>query len=304
MIRLGYCCINLSLNDKKVNRGMIKKTFISKGLNYCSELAEQNLLDTFEIIKWNLKNNIFVYRLSSNIFPWFSEYQLEDLPNFTKIKDILSEIGLFVLNNNIRVGFHPGPFNVLASEKESVVKNTIFEIDQHSRILDFMNLPQTPYYGLNIHINSSKPNKESALERFISNFSRLSESSKKRLTIENDDKESLYTPMDLIKLSNIIKNKYNHLLPVVFDNLHYNIHGDCLCHKFVMSECQKTWGKFKPLIHWSSSKKIHEDPLTTRVSHADFLYDKIDTPDENFDVEIEAKFKDLALLKYRNGSFN
>jgi len=31
--RLGYCCINLSLTDKKIsaNRGMIKKTFETKG---------------------------------------------------------------------------------------------------------------------------------------------------------------------------------------------------------------------------------------------------------------------------------
>jgi len=298
MIRLGYCCINLSLKDKKVNRGMIKKTFLSKGLNYCSELAEQNLIDTFDIIKWNVDNNIFVYRLSSNIFPWFSEYNLEDLPNFNNIKSTLCQIGKFILENNVRVGFHPGPFNVLASEKYQVVDNTVFEINQHSKILDMMGLPKNPYYGINIHINNSKPNKASALQRFEDNFSKLSNSSQKRLTIENDDKQSLYTPLDLIKLSNRIKEKYGCLLPVVFDNLHYSIHSDLLCPTFIVSECSKTWSDLTPLIHWSSSKKIHEDPSCLQIAHADYVYDKIVLPNGNFDVEIEAKCKDLSLLNY------
>lgn len=301
MIRLGYCCINLSLQNKKVNRGMIKKTFQSKGLHYCSDLAIKNLEDTFDILNWNVKNNIFVYRMSSNIFPWFSEYSLEDLPNFTNIKQTLLKIGSFILSNNIRVGFHPGPFNVLCSENQNVVDKTIFELNQHSKILDLMGLPQTTYYGLNIHVNNSKPSKKSALSKFILNFSKLSHSCQKRLTIENDDKQALYTPIELIKLSEEIKKTYGYSLPVVFDNLHYKLHPDPLCHKYVIEQCKKTWGDITPLLHWSSSKKRFEDPDATELSHADYIYDKIDVPDFDFDVEFEAKKKDLAVFKYLNG---
>ena len=46
-VRLGYCCINLSLADQKItaNRGMIRKTFQEKGVSYCAELAHQNIKD-------------------------------------------------------------------------------------------------------------------------------------------------------------------------------------------------------------------------------------------------------------------
>ena len=89
-MKLGYCCINMSNPKLKVNRGMVKKTFTDKGLVYAGELAEKNILDLYEIIKWNVKNNIFLYRMSSDMFPWMSEYELVELPNFKKIKSILS----------------------------------------------------------------------------------------------------------------------------------------------------------------------------------------------------------------------
>ena len=79
--KIGYCCINNTLSEKgiKVNRGMIKKTFDEKGLSYVSELVIQNLKDTIEIIKWNEKNNIRNYRMSSDSFSWFTHYELKDL---------------------------------------------------------------------------------------------------------------------------------------------------------------------------------------------------------------------------------
>ena len=94
--RIGYCCIALGINEGlktkdhiKVNRGMVKKTFLNKGLEYVSELIIQNLNDTLKILDYNIENEIFIYRLSSDSFPWMSEYEFEDLPNFNKIKSLL-----------------------------------------------------------------------------------------------------------------------------------------------------------------------------------------------------------------------
>ena len=56
-MRIGYACINMTLGEKNIttNRGMIRKTFDSKGLNYVSELSLQNVRDLIEVIKWNEK---------------------------------------------------------------------------------------------------------------------------------------------------------------------------------------------------------------------------------------------------------
>ena len=130
--RLGYCCINLSLADKKIsaNRGMIKKTFELKGQDYAGELAYLNLCDLLEIIKWNVDNDIMVYRMSSDIFPWMSEYEITELHNFFQIREKLQEIGDFVLDSGIRVSMHPGQFDVLCSPNPAVVTKTIKDLNQ------------------------------------------------------------------------------------------------------------------------------------------------------------------------------
>ena len=71
--KIGYCCICLGINEnlkKKdqifVNRGMVKKTFDSKGLPYVSELVILNLQDTLKILDYNIKNNILVCKVK-----WF-----------------------------------------------------------------------------------------------------------------------------------------------------------------------------------------------------------------------------------------
>jgi len=192
---LGYCCINMTLQkDKKnkitTNRSMIKRKFAERGINYASELALLNVRDLIEIIKWNHKNGIKVYRMSSDIFPWMSEYELKDLPDYKKISILLSGAGLLAKKYGQRIGFHPGHFNVLASRNPNVVTKTIKELDQHSEVMDLMGLPRTPYAAINIHVNTTQDGKEVALQRFVDNFCLLSPGTRSRLVVENDDKES------------------------------------------------------------------------------------------------------------------
>ena len=93
----GYACINMQLSYPKIynqsnrkittNRTMIKKTFINKGINYASELGLKNCKDLLTILQWNKKNNFNFFRITSNLFPWCSEYRLQDLPDYKSIKN-------------------------------------------------------------------------------------------------------------------------------------------------------------------------------------------------------------------------
>ena len=89
-INLGYACINMALQKQKIcsNRGMIKRTFQSKGIAYASELALINVTALKKIIEWNNANGISVYRMTSCLFPWMSEYNIFDLPDIDAIADI------------------------------------------------------------------------------------------------------------------------------------------------------------------------------------------------------------------------
>ena len=75
------------------NRGMIKKTFAEKGVAYASELALKNVQDLLKIVDWNLKNGFGLFRISSDLFPWASEYRIAELPDFSAIRATLEEIG-------------------------------------------------------------------------------------------------------------------------------------------------------------------------------------------------------------------
>jgi len=300
MNRIGYCCISLGINinrSKKnhitVNRGMVKKTFIEKGIKYASELAYLNLCDLLEILKYNVRKNIYVYRLSSDLFPWMSEYQLQDLPNIKSIKSKLIEIGNFIKKYDIRTGAHPGPFNVLASENQSVVTKTIFELNQHAELMDLMGLDKSHYYPINIHINTTKPTRELAAARFVENFKLLSDSCKARLTVENDDSPNQYSVKILHDLVHVQTG-----IPIVFDQHHFNYGQQDQTMEDALKLAHSTW-TVKPLTHMSSSKTL-EDSKGVATAHADYIYEKIQTFGLDFDIEIEAKAKDLAVLKYIN----
>jgi UV DNA damage endonuclease len=141
-MKLGYACINMTLGSQKpkitTNRGMIRKTFDSKGLSYVSELVLHNIRDLIEVIKWNHRNGIKFYRMSSDMFPWMSEYDFSDLPDYNKICTLLSGVGKLADKYSQRLTFHPGPFNVLASPNDDVVRKTIIELNKHSQIMDLM----------------------------------------------------------------------------------------------------------------------------------------------------------------------
>jgi len=299
MGNIGYCCINLSINlgkSKKdsvlVNRGMIKKTFESKGLSYVSELALKNINDLQKILKWNVENNIFVYRMSSDMFPCIGFYKLEDLPNFEIISLKLKSIGDYAKNNKIRLSFHPSHFCIPASENPTVVKNAIDELDKHAQIMDIMELDRSNYYPINIHINTTKPTREEAAKRFCDQFYNLSESCRMRLVVENDDGKNQYSTKMLYDL---IYKKIG--IPITHDFHHHNYGPQDISQEEALKLACSTWGDVTPLTHMSSSKTI-EDISGKKTAHADYIYEEIKTYGMDFDVEIEAKAKDLAVLEY------
>ena len=294
-MNLGYCCINLSLraNGVSTNRSMIKKTFLARGKDYAGELALQNINDLHSILEWNLEHGILIYRMSSDIFPWMSEYRFEDLKNYDEISKQLATVGSFVKAHNMRVGFHPGQFDVLASPNPQIVEKTVYDLDQHARIMDLMHLPADHSSAINIHIGGSYGDKQSALSTFCKNFEKLAPTTMSRLVVENDDKASQYGVKDLY---DGVYAKVG--CPITFDHFHHLFCGNELSSEDAANLAASTWGSITPLQHYSSSKMIHEDPTVVNRSHADYIYEPIQSYGIEADVELEAKAKDLALLKY------
>jgi len=292
---IGYCCINMTLKDDRiVNRGMIKRTFQSKGLEYVGELAWKNLDDMIHILIWNVKNGIHLYRMSSDMFPWMTEYELEDLPNFKQIGYKCKAIGKFAKKHGVRLSFHPGPYNVLGSNNQDVVDKTINELTKHAQIMDLMGLDQTPYNPINIHVRATNPSKEVITNNFCDNFQRLPDTVKSRLTVENDDIVSQYTPKELYDL---IHAKIG--VPITFDQYHFECGKQDQTMQEALELCLGTWGNIKALTHHSSSKRVEQGDDSIKVTaHSDYILEPILTFGHDFDTDIEAKQKDLAVLDY------
>ena len=252
---------------------MVKKTFLEKGLIYASETALLNAKDLVKVIKWNNDNGIKMYRMSSDIFPWASEYEFTDLPHFEDIRMALLEAGDEAKRGGQRITFHPSPYGVLASVREDVVKNALKDLRQHAEIMDLMGLDQTHFYPINIHVNTTQPTKEEAAERFCNHFHLLSDNVKKRLVVEVDDKKSQFTAVDLYEM---VHKKIG--IPITFDYLHNKCNPSIHTEEEALALCLSTWPEGIPAItHYSDSKRNHEDPTAKEVAHSDWLYEKIET---------------------------
>ena len=298
--RLGYACINETLKAQRprvcANRGMIKRTFHEKGSGYAAELILQNARDQLAILEWNEQHNIRFFRMSSDMLPWASEFNLLAEPLWPDIEAALAAVGDFARQHDHRITMHPGPFNCLGSPNESVIANTIKDMELHGLLLDAINAPRSPHAKINIHVGGAYGEHEDTMDRFCRNVERLSESVRSRLTVENDDRPNLFS------ISQLYRGIWQRTeIPIVFDSLHYE-YGPADCPKSdALDLAVSTWPDgVVPVCHHSSSRKLHED-ATCRMAkaHADYIYEPFECGAHTVDVMLETKAKEAALLQYR-----
>ena len=283
----------MTLRKDKIttNRSMIKKTFLSEGVSRSSTLAVQNARDLIEIIKWNHANGFKLFRMSSDLIPWASEFDLKTMPDYQKFSNLMLGAGNLARKYGQRITSHPGPFNVLVSPNDKVVENTIKDLTTHGEMFDLMGLERSHQNPINIHCNGVYGDKKSAMDRFIKNFKRLPESVQSRLVVENDDKASMYSVKDLMYL-------HEHIgIPITFDYHHHKFNTGGLTEQEALELAMSTWGDHKPLVHYSESRVL-EDESAKPQAHSDYIYSEINTYGHSLDIEVEAKMKELTVLDY------
>ena len=288
-MNLGYACINMSMGKKvTTNRAMVKRTFETKGLDYVSELALANAKDIIHILEWNRLHKINLLRLSSAIIPWGDHIDITQLKDYKEIKSELKKAGDFAKFHNMRINSHPGPFVVLTSPKEEVVYNAIADLELHAKIFDMMGLSKTPYNNINIHCNGVYGDKKSAMDRFCTNFKRLSKSVRSRLTVENDDKATMYSVLDLMYIHQKIG------IPIVFDYHHHQFCTGGLTEEDALKLASTTWPDgITQEVHYSESKEGNKPQ-----AHSDYIKQLPETYGLDIDIMVEAKAKELAILPF------
>ena len=245
------------------------------------------------IIDWNEANDIKFYRMSSDVFPWASEHGIESLPDYDQICKILKRCGDKATKYGQRITTHPGPFNKLTSPREQVVLNTIKDLEIHGQVFDLMGLPRTPYAKINIHVGAHYNDKSLALGNFCRNFDRLSPSVQRRLTVENDDKASLYSTKELCE------EVYSRIgIPVVHDFHHHTFCTGEVDQEEALTMAAMTWGDVTPVTHYSQSRSVeHNDPKIKPQAHSDSYWEPVNTYGLPVDVMLECKHKEIGLYK-------
>lgn len=293
-MKIGYACIPIGI-PQKTTRSFILKNFSEEKF---IETLSLNLKDLKTILEYNLKNNIYMFRISSDIVP-FGSHDINNIEWWNIFRDELLAIGNFIKNNNIRVSMHPGQYTVLNSPSEAIVEKALKDLEYHCIFLDSLGVDYK--HKMVLHVGGVYGDKPSAVERFKINFKRLSESAKRRLILENDEKS--YTIEDVLNICKDIN------IPAVFDNLHHicnpslreNFYKEDL--QYILEKVNTTWksadGSMK--LHYSDN-----DISKNMGAHSKFIltenfleyYSAVKA--FNSDVMLEVKDKNLSAIKCVN----
>jgi UV DNA damage endonuclease len=296
MIRLGLCCMFVKepIRFKTTTATHLLK--LDDPLKYLDPIILQNAEALSQAIDFCARAGIGSFRINSEFYPAVThprlKYTLQDLPSAKIIEKTLKNCGSQAKTLGIRLTFHPDQFVVLSSEREDVVEKSIADIEYHTSIAVLVGADV-----INIHGGGAYGDKTKALQRFAKNFAKISPEAQKRLTVENDDK--VYTPADLLPLCHDLK------IPLVYDVHHHRCLKDDFSVEQATDLARKTWNR-EPLFHISSPLEGWNGPMPHR--HHDYI-DPQDFPlcwkeIPQLTVDIEAKAKELAVLKLRGELLN
>ena len=297
MIRFGLCCIfrKEPIKFRRTTAKYIAKFDRQAQLEQIASLCLHNAHSLLKALQFCDAHDIRAFRVNSQILPLKTHpdvgYQVDDLPGHQEIIDSFLKCGDYSRRNNIRTTFHPDQFVLLSSPRKDVTRKSIEELIYQADVADWINADV-----INIHGGGAYGNKPAALRRLMQQIQILPEAVRKRLTIENDDR--VYTPRDLLPVCNQTG------VPLVYDVHHHRCLPDGLSVAQATEEALNTW-KREPVFHLSSplngwdgrAKNKHHDYINPEDFPTDWM-------NLNITVEVEAKAKELAVLKIKKQIHN
>jgi UV DNA damage endonuclease len=265
------------------------------------------------VLEYLGRNEIGMYRMTASLAPYATH---PDLPRFHRqveeSLEPLAALGERARELDVRLSTHPGQYVVLNSEDAGVRDGAIRDLELQARLLDAMDLGSEAVVVL--HVGGAAGGHDAGMDRFLAGFERLSERARARLVIENDDRT--------YALGHVLALHERTGLRVVWDILHHHCNDpDGIPDREALEAALATWpAGVTPKIHFSSPKTAMEERkkrvgrrverswvLPQLRAHADVIdpiafehFLRETAAGHDFDVMLEAKAKDLALLRLRD----
>lgn len=294
---IGLCCQYM---EKKPNKDIYYNILEERHLQYgrflkneyshkqIEEVWINNITNLYKVLQRIHTEGFKLFRVSSNLFPLFDS--VPQLKESNSIKSILNDIGKFIFDKQMRLTTHPDQFVVISSNKESVIENSIRILEHHAWIFDQMNLPESPFYAMNIH-GGAKGNSHI----LIDSIKKLKSSVKNRLTLENDERS--FNVKDLYEV-------YKETgVPICWDSHHHTFNNAELSLEEGLKLAKSTWNNIKPLTHLSNTDPtLVNGSFTDRRKHSDYVHyipecQLQDNNNNQIDIEFEFKMKNVAIKK-------
>ncbi|MER2174408.1 MAG: UV DNA damage repair endonuclease UvsE [Carnobacterium sp.] len=285
---IGYACLSVGVPDTGFKTCRKANATEEK----LKELIRFNLNSLENLIDYNIKNQIKLFRISSDIIP-FGSSPVNALAWWELFKPQFEQIGSKIKFSGMRVSMHPGQYTVLNSPDEDVVSRAVEDLNYHTKFLDSLGVG--PTHKIILHIGGVYQEKEIAMKRFVKSYQTLlSNAIKKRLVIENDDRS--YTVSEVLTISQATG------APVVYDNLHNAINTSDITKDdaYWIELTRKTWkpedGRQK--IHYSQQSPMNRIGAHTQtIAIEPFLDFYHQVAREDLDIMLEVKDKNLSAVK-------
>ena len=326
--RIGFCC--KWLNDPSETGGM-KVNAKDRDLNGRSTTMRwlREHKDEAEQRQWDIMNHNAraallmvervgqlpperrMVRLGSEMLQgytepsWIDWWQRREIQNHCE--RIFAPVGDAARRLGVRLSFHPGQFCVLASESDEIVERSILEFEYHADMARWMGYGQSWHdegFKINVHLSG-----KGGPEKFLKTLGRLSPEARNLITIENDE---VSNGLDIGLLV------AEHCALVLDIHHHWVKTGEYINSQDPrVMRVIESWRGQRPTLHFSTSREDllvgHDtgvrpdlDTLIARGfkkqqlrAHSDFCWnhavnDWALTFADNFDIQVEAKGKNLA----------
>lgn len=259
------------------------------------------------------RHRIRMYRMSSDLAPYATH---PDMPQFhgmvCESAAELAATGAKARRLDIRLSFHPSQFVLLNSPDPTLRAKSVWDLSSQAEMLDRMELG--PEAVVVTHVGGTYGDRAAGNHRWVDAWKTLPEHVRRRLVLEHDD--TRFSAADTLWINERTG------VPLVFDHQHFwCLNPEGLDLRNTLSRMLETWpAGVQPKVHFSSprtelrqvTRKSRQTGKMQAVAiapvwtgHADFIHpfefiSFMRAAEElKFDVMLEAKVKDLALVRLR-----
>ncbi|MCK8785370.1 UV DNA damage repair endonuclease UvsE [Roseomonas sp. NAR14] len=259
------------------------------------------------------RHDIRMYRMSSDLAPYATHPDMPQFHGMVAESDAeLRAVGRKARALDIRLSFHPSQFVVLNSPDPALVERSIRDLASQAEMLDRMEMG--PEAVVVIHVGGTYGDVAAGNARWVETWKRLPAPVRRRLVLEHDDLR--FSAADTLWI-------HGHTgVRLIFDHQHFwCLNPAGLDMRDTLARMLRTWPDgVRPKVHFSSPRtemrEVRRRDRTTGkattallapvwTGHADFanpfefitfmrLADGLE-----FDVMLESKAKDLALIRLR-----